>query len=428
MKHVLITLLFLLFILDCFNQEIIFLENKLQELSLNPYENSDSILYYSETILKLDSLNESAIDGYQFALYFNGMYPQYLNFLNRLIKLDSTNINFYIDRGLFKILVLNDTSGIYDLRCALETRNCDPELLFNIGNTLYTQANRKHDSLFKFEWYDIAAYSDSTKRILEREKKLYEFEACLFYEKTYKTDPASFDAIKWPLIILYKRLGENAKADSMELLEYKMPSDSLFYPISPLQFYFPQYSFLDTINIHNANSQDTSFYEDRVLRASEDNSNFSIYLRGFKEPLVYGRKDSTEIYRFLWMRSFDEPFVIRMEKTKEEQYVIVKKKNGISGGQLGEIVMNDTIPLSESQWADFVDVLNESDFWETPSIEKTEQLINDGAYWIVEGRLHDKYHVVYRHSPSRYRDPKFRQLGLYMLELCNLDLTDSEIY
>jgi len=385
-------------------------------------------LYYAQIYLRYDSLNITAIDYYEMALQRQNRYDEMLPFLDQLIKMDTANARFYVKRGMYKLLLSDDTSGFSDLKWALKSDSINPSELFEIGAILFGFAEDKHDSLFNTKRFNLSHLSEREKDRLEWKKNLFEREACYYLEKTFDRDSLSFYNIRPLLITLYKRQGMFAKADSLEQIEHPIVTDSLFNPLSPFQLYFLQQYFLDTINVHNSNKNDSSFYDNRMLIAANRNSYFSDHLQGFEEPLIYSRNDDTEIYRFLWMRSFDEPFVIRMEKTKEEQYVIVKKKNGISGGQLGEIVMNDTIPLSESQWADFVDVLNESDFWETPSIEKTEQLINDGAYWIVEGRLHDKYHVVYRHSPSRYRDPKFRQLGLYMLELCNLDLTDSEIY
>ncbi len=67
-------------------QDIDFMENRIEQLSLTPWDYPDSIIYYSESLLKLDPLNETAIENYIWVLGFEGKYVEQIHFLDEIIS------------------------------------------------------------------------------------------------------------------------------------------------------------------------------------------------------------------------------------------------------------------------------------------------------------------------------------------------------
>ncbi len=427
MKRILIVFALLFCFFDGYNQDIDFMENRIEQLSLTPWEYPDSILYYSESLLKLDPLNETAIENYIWVLGFEGKYVEQIHFLDEIISLDSTNVKYHIERGIYTLNTFNDTSGFSDLKWALIHDSTEASMLFGIGSFLFNISQDKHDSLFIYYRYDIAEYPPALKSRLEREKILYEAEACKYLEKAIEKDPVSRTAIKRSLIIIYKRQARFAEADFLENTTQLFNRDKSYMPVSPLQLYFPEGTFLDTVNTFNDNPKDSVYFEDRFLFAGHENSYYSDELYNFKEPLLPEQNDKI-IFRFLWLRSFHEPVVIRLEKHNDKQYLIRKVREGMSGYQAGGIIINDTLMISNSLWDDFISVLDSSDYWETPTIEKTNALVDDGAHWILEGKQNERYHIVDRHSPSIYNNPKYRELCLYIIELSQLFDTKEDVY
>lgn len=427
MKRIFLLFALLFCFFDGYNQDIDFLENRIEYLSLTPWDSSDSILYYSEILLKLDPINETAIKNYIFIMSVEGKDTKLSHFLDDLIFQDSTNAQLYVHRGFHILSTSSDTSCFSDFEWALKSDSVVPLLLYTIGMNLSYVADDKHDSLFNYLRYNIEEYPPSTIKRLHWAKTQYEVEANRYLEKTIEKDPASFDAVKNSLIIIYKRQGRFAEADSLENIKQAFITDKSYMPTSPLQLYFPQTFFLDTVNVYDNNPKDSVFYEKRLLTAGGRNSYYSSQLYEFREPLLVDINDH-EIFRFLWLRSFHEPVVIKFEKHNDKQYLIRKVREGVSGYRAGNIIINDTLMISDSQWAVFDSVLSNSGFWETATIEKRAGLIDDGAHWILEGKVNDHYHVVDRHSPSWQNSPRFWELCFFIIELSQLGCDKDEIY
>ncbi|MBF9142333.1 hypothetical protein [Hymenobacter properus] len=69
------------------------------------------------------------------------------------------------------------------------------------------------------------------------------------------------------------------------------------------------------------------------------------------------------------------------------------------------IITEKNVVLSQSQVRQFVQLLNQADFWQLPSCKPTFLL--DGAYYTLEAHELQRYKVVMRHSPSE-KDGFFR--------------------
>jgi hypothetical protein len=153
-------------------------------------------------------------------------------------------------------------------------------------------------------------------------------------------------------------------------------------------------------------------------------------LRALKEPFL-GKlpcENGGQTYRFVWLRTFHHPTVIRVEISADGTGLIrTKVSSGQGGYEPGHLIRDDVRKLTkrESQW--FLDRLQETDFWNVPSDEREDEIVLDGATWIFEGIKGDNYHVVERYAPNCTN--KVRGLGLLMLlEMGRLKLLYQEVY
>jgi hypothetical protein len=171
------------------------------------------------------------------------------------------------------------------------------------------------------------------------------------------------------------------------------------------------------------------------------------HLAAMNEPSIAERaekqeKDSSdEMFRFLWLRTFDHPVAIRLEKTKDKFRLIAKELDGQGGYKPGKIIHDVTRELKKEEWEEINKFLNDCDFWNMPTKESREKVLEngtterwvmyDGAQWIVEGMKGPKYHLVDRQSPNDDKQRKlgkYRELGLFLIKLSGLDIEENNIY
>ena len=95
----------------------------------------------------------------------------------------------------------------------------------------------------------------------------------------------------------------------------------------------------------------------------------------------------------------------------------------------GKLIKDDARKLNEQETKWFVDRMQESGFWDLPSNEKQadNEIVLDGATWVVEGKKGGQYHVVERYAPKC--NDKVRHIGLMMLlDMAKLKLLYEEVY
>jgi len=187
--------------------------------------------------------------------------------------------------------------------------------------------------------------------------------------------------------------------------------------------YFPTQFLIDTVNVYRQ-EKDSLFYQKRQESALFVNTWFSKQLTALDEPKLY--TDYTfETYRFTWLRTFHNPVSIRLEKRNAEYFVFVKRTNGAGGYNPGQLVQNDTIRITESQWNDVMTKIYNINFWEIPTIEKSDMIVMDGAMWIFEARKKSKYNMVYRQSG---KGPEIKDLCMMLIDLSGIKVKKKEIY
>ena len=235
--------------------------------------------------------------------------------------------------------------------------------------------------------------------------------------------------------LLFASCKTKTKPASVKLIQF---SDTFNLPKDSLAFYFPVPSF-----------------SDRPSADSFVQNWYSSALYSFKEPLLSQNYVGYNIYRFLWLRSFHRPVVFTLHNNKGHVWLNTKmldrqprfhvdRIGGISNEQRGKyieegyfvdkkepdllirkpdrkanIIYNNNTSLSEQEWDQFEELLIKVNFWKLPI--DIDDGSNDGAQWIIEAHLKNKYHFVDYHSP----DGDYKELGIFLIKLSKLK---EEIY
>jgi hypothetical protein len=177
------------------------------------------------------------------------------------------------------------------------------------------------------------------------------------------------------------------------------------------------------------------YFPSGVLTAKPSDETFVVgwytqNLAALKEPSLWelSRSDpKAEAYRFLWLRSFDNPITVRLVVTANGGRLIAKRASGKAGFQAGHLILNRETHVSKeaAQW--FLDDLKQVDFWKVPAHDDGRRVVLDGAQWIVEGVKEGRYHIIDRLSPDR-GDPA-HTLGIaLMINLARFRLLYQEVY
>jgi hypothetical protein len=157
---------------------------------------------------------------------------------------------------------------------------------------------------------------------------------------------------------------------------------------------------------------------------------YSQELGCLKEPslLDLSKDESREVYRFLWVRSFDHPVAIRLEVRADGTGMLTTKvANGEAGflKTITHLIEDISRPLTREQTHAFLAQVKRSQFWLLPS-SINDQTGTDGAEWIIEGVKSGKYHVVDRWSP---KTGTIRELGLtFLFGVAQMNVPKERIY
>ena len=149
---------------------------------------------------------------------------------------------------------------------------------------------------------------------------------------------------------------------------------------------------------------------------------YTEHLKALDEPSLLARKGNGHAYRFLWLRTFHEPIVIRIMILDDGSGTVeVKVADGKGGYEPGEIIVSEEKTLAPEDVERFLSAVKKAQFWNEPAQEEIdEQEIRlDGAQWILEGVHQGEYHVVSRWSPDK---GPYRKLCLLMIKLGEVEV------
>ena len=183
--------------------------------------------------------------------------------------------------------------------------------------------------------------------------------------------------------------------------------------------------FLSLASILLSGPVTTQYFPELAFENSKELNNFVVEwytknLLALQEPSLFETSKDKRIhcYRFLWLRTFDEPIAVRLIVDPEGTGLIVLKiASGASGYDPGILTTNETVPLMRSEVDNFLEQMNRAKFWQQPTREKTDAIGLDGAQWIFEGVKFGNYHIVDRWSPKM---GAYRETALLLLRLSKI--------
>lgn len=151
---------------------------------------------------------------------------------------------------------------------------------------------------------------------------------------------------------------------------------------------------------------------------------YSEQLLALKEPILYKENSDTEVYRFTWLRTFDHPIAIRIEKFNNNYSINWKVCNGAGGYAPGKLITDKGKAITKQDWDKFLNLLIEIDYWNLNNINSMPGL--DGSQWILEGKTKNKYNVVDDWSPGE--KSKYFKCCDFLIELTGMKIKNSEKY
>jgi hypothetical protein len=160
---------------------------------------------------------------------------------------------------------------------------------------------------------------------------------------------------------------------------------------------------------------------------------YSKHLAAMGEPslLEVSRRDSTaEVYRFLWLRTFHHPILVRLAVRNDgTARLTLKETDGKGGYEPGKLIRNTTAKLSKQQNQWFLDRLEDIGLWKLPTRKPPKDGVVglDGAQWIAEASKAGRYHIVDRWSPLP-GDPIHAFGTILMIDFAHLKLLHQDVY
>ncbi len=140
------------------------------------------------------------------------------------------------------------------------------------------------------------------------------------------------------------------------------------------------------------------------------------HLTAMEEPSLIGVYESEkEIYRFLWLRTFHRPIIVRVERSSNTTKLVFVEMSGTGGYEPGSLVRREEKTIGDGQWCDFLALLEKAGYWKLGDDDDSG---HDGARWILEGVREGRYHLVDRWTPD---DGDYRTACIYLLNLSGID-------
>lgn len=294
-------------------------------------------------------------------------------FFNKLIKDNPNDIEPYLIRERYENYENSGyTSRINNLKKALEIDSKDVQINYLLGKLYYELFVQEYIKNKKKENLDYYATNSSQ----------YFTVVCEQHESFKET-------LKFPLLQL---ANYTVNINKKKLYE-KWKVQASYFPVSAFVSLPNNWETNFSVNVIDfISGSDFNFHgiESAIFRINW----YTKHLDALDEPVL---KNSlpTKIYRFTYLRTFDNPIVIGLENSNDTITIYWKISDGSGGYEPGIIIENQTKQLTINDWNNYESKINESKFWDLPTINKG-LIGTDGSQWILEGKYLGKYHIVDR--------------------------------
>lgn len=421
MKLQFITLFFLLTYASIFGQSIQELENDLSWRSIS--EKGGDKIDKAWALQSKDPFNISAI-GYILRYYEDRKIDSISFFFDDLLKkfpdsiepylLRADLLSFEIKRSHDSLFITKQLEYFYK---AYKIDNTNIDVNYKLAKLYY------HDFIDPF-YYTIREIqvidkvkSDSAYTMTDtlRRKNLSVFihpeDSALFYFHNLEILSELYKGfLFFPIkqIETYKNISSGKMLDSLMGI-----SDNCYFP----SWYFVNLSAKWENNL-------TIDYLSQIESSYDYIDYIKSRLEVMKEPCLYlmNLPDNMEIYRFTWLRTFDNPISIRVEKCGDKIQLYYKKSNGNGLGSVKKLIKSKKRKLTLSEWNFFKELLNKAEFEKLP--KRRNVLMCDGASWILEKKTTEKFKIFETNEPQGF----FKDACLYLISLSKMKIKKEEIY
>jgi hypothetical protein len=121
----------------------------------------------------------------------------------------------------------------------------------------------------------------------------------------------------------------------------------------------------------------------------------SVVLFNLREPLLNTYNGDGNFLRLTWLRAFENPIVIRVNRFEDTFYINIKELKIKSNPGNRPVVLKDTIIYIEREkWDEILLPVNQNHFWQT--IYADTSFNKDGVTWFLECRIDNRYKVIQR--------------------------------
>jgi hypothetical protein len=145
---------------------------------------------------------------------------------------------------------------------------------------------------------------------------------------------------------------------------------------------------------------------------------YSKILYELKEPVLYNYLGECQAIRFVWLRPFANPVVIRLNNFDNTAYVNIKELKIKSYQEETSKIIKDTmIAIDIKKWDESLSILNTNSFWNAITEDTSSNNVKDGISWFLECRLYNKYHCIDREGNGDFSS---KDLNLYARELLEI--------
>ncbi len=200
------------------------------------------------------------------------------------------------------------------------------------------------------------------------------------------------------IIFLYNHYGFTQDVTTFFSDTISVTSDNI--PVHQTQPYFPKEMFpkrmMEFFDMDNSgasiDAKSEQQYDHQIIAW------YSTYLYAMKEPLLFNKKMDKHVYRFTWLRMYDKPMAIRIEKENAEYTLYWKMLNGAGGYKPETLNMEESKKITEKDWLDFTAMVKKSDFL-TMELGR-DAMANDKSEWILETNDTGNYRVVRMGAPT----------------------------
>ncbi len=146
-------------------------------------------------------------------------------------------------------------------------------------------------------------------------------------------------------------------------------------------------------------------------------------------PLCPTKSSNREKYRFIWLRSHDNPIIVSLIKEGTMIEVSAIRLDGTGGGNPGEMIETRMNLIPQDDFNHFRSLIDQMNFWSLKSLDQlvgegSAKVGQDGARWVLEGAKEDVAHAADRWSDV---DGPFREAALWLLEKSGIN-PNGEVY